>query len=50
MTARRPRVAVLGFWHETNTAAPFPTTVDDFAEFELLSGSDIGQRTRAWAR
>jgi hypothetical protein len=27
-----------------NTAAPFPSTLGDFAEFELLSGDDIGER------
>jgi microcystin degradation protein MlrC len=36
-----PRVAVLGLWHETNTYAPHPTTLDDFARFELAEGDEI---------
>jgi microcystin degradation protein MlrC len=35
---------VLGFWHETNTWSPFPTTIDDFAAFELAAGVDIAEK------
>lgn len=38
-----PRVAVLGLWHETNTYAPAPTTLDDFARFELAEGDEIAE-------
>jgi microcystin degradation protein MlrC len=35
------RVAVLGVWHETNTYAATPTTLDDFAAFELVDGDAL---------
>ena len=44
MTRARPRAAVLGMWHETNTWSPFPTTIDDFADFELAAGDEIAQK------
>ena len=31
-------------WHETNTWSPFPTTIDDFADFELAAGDEIAQK------
>ena len=39
-----PRVAVLGLWHETNTAAPHPTTLADFEQFELAAGDEIAEK------
>lgn len=45
----RRRVAVVGAWHETNTYSSAPTTLDDFAAFELLAGdamADHNQGTR----
>jgi microcystin degradation protein MlrC len=38
------RVGVAGLWHETNTYAPRPATLEDFAAFELLSGPDLLER------
>lgn len=35
------RVGIVGMWHETNTYSPKPTTLDDFAAYELLSGPAI---------
>lgn len=37
----RPRVAVLGLWHETNTYAPKPADMSAFKAFELVTGEDI---------
>lgn len=40
----KPTVAVLGFWHETNTASPFPTSLEQFGQFELAAGDTIGEQ------
>jgi len=40
------RVGVLGVWHETNTYSAHPTTLADFAAFELLTGTAIETRNR----
>jgi len=40
---KRPSVAVLGLWHETNTFVSKPTTLDDFEEFELLGGDELAE-------
>lgn len=42
----RPRVAIVGVWHETNGYASRRATLDDFAEFELLSGSALADHNR----
>jgi microcystin degradation protein MlrC len=39
-----PSVAVLGVWHETNTYAARPTTLEDFRAFELLEGAGLQAR------
>ncbi len=39
-----PRVAVLGLWHETNTFARQPTTLEEFRQLELAVGDEIGER------
>ena len=36
-----PRVGIVGLWHETNTYAPHPATLADFADFELLAGDAV---------
>lgn len=38
---RPPRIAFGGILHETNTFAPFPTTLDDFRQRTLLRGDDL---------
>ncbi|MFW6599452.1 M81 family metallopeptidase [Propionibacteriaceae bacterium Y2011] len=43
---KRPRVAVAGVWHETNTYASRPATLADFEEFELLSGAALADHNR----
>lgn len=40
----RPRVAVLGMWHETNTYGPHPADLAAFEAFELLSGESLARR------
>lgn len=35
------KVAVVGVWHETNTYSSTPTSLGDFAAFELLGGDDL---------
>jgi microcystin degradation protein MlrC len=40
----RPTAAVLGLWHETNTFASQPTTLEEFRQLELAIGDDIGER------
>ena len=35
------RVGVIGFWHETNTFSTAPTGLEQFQDFELLSGVDV---------
>lgn len=40
MTARH-RVGVVGFWHETNTYSTAATSIDQFADFELLTGDAL---------
>ncbi len=42
MKSGKRRVAVAGLWQETNTFAPNATTLEDFEEFEMVSGSDVG--------
>jgi len=42
----RPRVAIVGIWHETNTYASRPATLADFEEFELLSGEELAEHNR----
>lgn len=42
----RPRVAVVGVWHETNGYASRRATLDDFADFELLSGRELYEHNR----
>lgn len=46
MTSARPRVAIVGIWHETNTYASRRATLDDFADFELLSGEALAAHNR----
>ncbi len=38
---RRPRIALAGLMHETNTFAPFLTTLADFRQRALLRGDDL---------
>ncbi len=45
-SATRQRVAIVGIWHETNTYASRLVTLDDFAEFELLSGKELADHNR----
>ena len=40
------RVAVVGVWHETNGYAARRVSLDDFAEFELLSGRALYDHNR----
>ena len=40
----RPEVAVLGLWHETNTFARQPTTLEQFRQLELAVGDAVGER------
>jgi microcystin degradation protein MlrC len=40
----RPAVAVFGLWHETNTYASQPTTLDQFRQFELAEGDEVAER------
>ena len=42
MITKNRRFAVAGLWQETNTFAPQATTLDDFRNFELVSGADVG--------
>jgi microcystin degradation protein MlrC len=42
MITKNRRFAVAGLWQETNTFATQETTLDDFREFELVSGADVG--------
>ncbi|MGC0144903.1 M81 family metallopeptidase [Pseudactinotalea sp. Z1732] len=37
------RVGVIGFWHETNTFSATPTSIEQFRDFELLSGETLAQ-------
>lgn len=37
----RRRVGLVGFWHETNTFSTATTTIDKFADFELLGGDAL---------
>ena len=41
----RPRIAIAGFQHETNTFAPMPTRFEDFARGgawpELITGRQV---------
>src|SRR5699024_8187454 len=46
LRGRRPRVAVVGVWHETNGYASRRATLDDFAAFELLSGRELYEHNR----
>ncbi|HIT74841.1 MAG TPA: M81 family metallopeptidase [Candidatus Avipropionibacterium avicola] len=46
MRAGRPRVAIVGVWHETNSYASRPATLADFEEFELLSGQALAEHNR----
>ncbi|MGN8552235.1 UNVERIFIED_CONTAM: M81 family metallopeptidase [Microbacterium sp. SLM126] len=40
----RPRFAIVGAWHETNTYASTSTTIADFEHLELASGVDLAER------
>lgn len=40
------RVAIAGFWHETNTYSSRATTLDSFEQFELLQGDEIVEHHR----
>lgn len=40
-TKRRPRVGLVGLWHETNTYSVRPTTMVEFEEFELADGAAV---------
>jgi microcystin degradation protein MlrC len=42
MTGRDSKFAIAGLWQETNTYAPKPTTLENFENFELAAGSDVG--------
>lgn len=46
MITKDRKFAVAGLWQETNTFAPNPTTIEDFENFELVSGSDVGELHR----
>lgn len=39
----RRRIGIVGFWHETNTFSAAPTTIDQFRDFELATGSDVAE-------
>jgi microcystin degradation protein MlrC len=34
---RRPRIAIAGFQHETNTFAPFGATYQDFVDYQGMA-------------
>lgn len=34
----------MGFWHETNTYSAAPTTIEQFRNFELASGSELAEQ------
>lgn len=42
MITKTRRFAVAGLWQETNTFAPHQTTLEDFQDFEFVSGPDVG--------
>lgn len=37
------RVGLVGLWHETNTYSSMPTTMEDFARFELLADEQLAE-------
>jgi microcystin degradation protein MlrC len=43
---KRPRVAIAGFQHETNTFAPFPTAWADFLKTDVWPGLTRGEDVR----
>lgn len=40
------RVAIVGLWQETNTYSSRPTSIEDFEDFELLSGGEVLEHHR----
>ena len=40
------RVGIVGLWQETNTYSSRLTTLEDFADFELLSADAVAERHR----
>jgi microcystin degradation protein MlrC len=43
---KRPRIAIAGFQHETNTFAPFATAWEDFLKADVWPGLTRGEAVR----